>query len=136
MCRVQFRLMAKVLLVADAEWVINDVRAALSDPDHELVEITDPREAEDAWYDEEPDVVVIDLQVGSMGGFAVTRALRSAAHALEEPAPPTLILLDRSADSFLAGRSGADAWLLKPVPAFDLRRTIAELTAATAETSS
>ena len=128
--------MAKVLLVADAEWVINDVRAALSDPDHELVEVADPREAEDVWYDEEPDVVVVDLQVGSMGGFAVTRALRSAASALNEAPTPTIILLDRSVDTFIAGRSGADASLLKPVPAFDLRQKIGELAAAAAEASS
>ncbi len=128
--------MAKVLLVADAEWVINDVRAALSDPAHELVEVADPREAEDAWYDEEPDVVVVDLQVGSMGGFAVTRSLRSAASALNESPTPTILLLDRTVDTFLAGRSGADAWLLKPLAAFDLRERIGELTAAAAEATS
>jgi CheY-like chemotaxis protein len=128
--------MAKVLLVADAEWVINDVRAALSDPVHDLVAITDSREAEDTWYDEEPDVVVIDLQIGSMGGFAVTRALRSAASALKESPPPMIVLLDRSVDTFLASRSGADAWLLKPVSAFALRDLVSKLAAGQAADAS
>jgi DNA-binding response OmpR family regulator len=121
--------MAKVLLVADAEWVINDVRAALSDPAHDLFTVTDPREAEDVWYDEEPDVVVIDLQIGSMGGFAVTRALRGAASGLDESPPPMIALLDRSVDTFLASRSGADAWLLKPISAFGLRDLVTKLAA-------
>jgi DNA-binding response OmpR family regulator len=124
--------MAKVLLVADAPWAINDVRAALSDSRYDLVLVTDPREASGARLDEDPDVVVIDLQVGSMGGFAVVRDLRDAAAAAGEPAVPAVLLLDRSVDTFLAGRSGADAWLLKPVPAFDLRSVVDELAAAPA----
>ena len=32
------------------------------------------------------------------------------------------MLLDRDADVFLARRSGADGWLVKPLDAFSLRR--------------
>jgi two-component system nitrate/nitrite response regulator NarL len=35
---------------------------------------------------------------------------------------PILMLLDREADVFLARRSEADGWLIKPVDAFRLRR--------------
>jgi DNA-binding response OmpR family regulator len=124
--------MAKVLLVADAPWAINDVRAALSDTRYDLVLATDPREAAGACLDESPDVAVVDLQVGSMGGFAVIRDLRDAAAAAGEPPVPTVLLLDRSVDTFLAGRSGADAWLLKPVASFELRSLVDDLAAATA----
>lgn len=124
--------MAKVLLVADAPWAINDVRASLSDAGYDLVLVTDPREAADARLEEDPDIVLIDLQVGSMGGFAVVRDLRDAAAAAGEPPVPAVLLLDRSVDTFLAGRSGADAWLLKPVASFELRSVVDELTAAPA----
>jgi CheY-like chemotaxis protein len=124
--------MAKVLLVADAPWAINDVRAALSDTRYDLVLVTDPREAAEARLEEGPDVVVVDLQVGSMGGFAVVRDLRDAAAAAGEPLVPTVLLLDRSVDTFLAGRSGADAWLLKPVSSFELRSVVDDLAAAPA----
>jgi DNA-binding response OmpR family regulator len=122
--------MTTVLLVADADWVVNDVRAALSDAEYSIVVATDPRAAEASWYDEEPDVAVVDLQVGSMGGFAVTRALRTAAARLDEPPTPTIVLLDRTVDTFLAGRSGADGWLLKPFSSFELRSLIDRLAVA------
>ena len=124
--------MPKILLVADAEWVVNDVRAALADARYDISTVADPREAADAWYDEEPDVAIVDLQVGSMGGFAVTRALRSAAGRLDEPPTPTIVLLDRTVDTFLAGRSGADAWLLKPFSSFGLQDLVDRLAAAEA----
>ena len=66
----------KILLVADADWVINQTRAAMTG-EHELVEITDPREAEETMSDAE--IVLIDMQVGSMGGMALTRSLKSLA---------------------------------------------------------
>lgn len=128
--------MVKILLVADAEWVVNDVRAGLADARYEILPVSDPRTAEDVWYEEEPDVAVIDLQVGSMGGFAVARTLRSAAGRLGEDPTPIVILLDRTVDAFLAGRSGADAWLLKPFSSFGLRDLVDRLTAAPAVESS
>ena len=95
-------------------WVVNDVRAALAEERFEILEVADPRIAAEEWYEEEPDIVVVDLQIRSMGGFAVTRSLRETAGAVLEDPPPTILLLDRAADTFLAGRAGADAWLLKP----------------------
>jgi len=124
--------MPKILLVAAAGRVVNDVRAAPADDRYDIATVGDPREAADAWYDEEPDVAIVDLQVGSMGGFAVTRALRSAAGRLDEPPTPTIVLLDRTVDTFLAGRSGADAWLLKPFSSFGLRDLVDRLAAAEA----
>ena len=119
--------MVKVLLVADAAWVVNDVRAALAEERFEILEVTDPRIAAEEWYEEEPDIVVVDLQISSMGGFAVTRSLRETAGAVLEDPPPTILLLDRAADTFLAGRAGADAWLLKPFTGFALRDLVDRL---------
>jgi DNA-binding response OmpR family regulator len=39
-------------------------------------------------------------------------------------APPVILLLDRDADAFLAGRSGAVAWVRKPFSAHDLRAAV------------
>jgi CheY-like chemotaxis protein len=122
--------MPHVLVVADGAWVRNDVRAALGDDAYRLTEVDDPRAAVDTWADDRPDVVLTDLQIGSMGGMAVTRALRDAASGAGEAPPPMVLLLDRGADSFLAGRSGADAWLRKPFTSHELRTTIAEVMAS------
>jgi DNA-binding response OmpR family regulator len=116
--------MSDILVVADETWVLNDVRAALSEPRYSLHEITDPREVTDRIETTLPDAVVVDMQIGSMGGMAVTRAVRDAAAVEGVTAPPIILLLDRDADAFLAGRSGAVAWVRKPFPAHELRAAI------------
>lgn len=113
--------MPTVLLVADDDWVRNDVEAALSDPTTSVETIDDPRRVVHAAHDLGPDLFVVDMQIGSMGGMAVTRDLKDAfaAGLIEEH--PIVLLLDRSADAFLGKRAGADQWVLKPFTAQDLR---------------
>jgi DNA-binding response OmpR family regulator len=113
--------MPTVLLVADDDWVRNDVEAALSDPTTSVETIGDPRRVVHAAHDLGPDLFVVDMQIGSMGGMAVTRDLKDAfaAGLIEER--PIVLLLDRSADAFLGKRAGADQWVLKPFTAQDLR---------------
>lgn len=116
--------MPKVLAVADAAWVLDELRAALSDPTFEIVEHGDPRTVIDQIVEHGPDVVVSDLQVGSMGGMAITRAVLQAAALDHVPAIPVILLLDRSADTFLARRAGATGWVTKPINDFELRDAI------------
>lgn len=121
----------KVLVVADEPWVVNDVRAALSDRRWSLEVLEDPRRVADRVSEEPFDIVLADLQVGSMGGMAVARAVRGTSTGGPN-APPVILLLDREADSFLAGRAGAVAWIRKPFSAADLRRAIDAAAAAPA----
>jgi len=116
--------MADILLVADVPWVVNDVRAALSEARYSVADLDDPRAAADVVAESKPDVLLIDFQVGSMGGMAVTRAVRHGAAASGTDRPAVILLLDRDADGFLAGRSGADGWLRKPFSADDLRTAV------------
>lgn len=114
--------MPTVLLVADTPWVINQVKASLSLADWEMVELSDPRQTIPVTKETAPDVVLVDMQVGSMGGMAVIRAIRQE---FEPPARPrTILLLDRSADAFIARRAGADAHVLKPIEASALRAAL------------
>jgi DNA-binding response OmpR family regulator len=116
--------MSDILVVADETWVLNDVRAALSEPRYTLHEIADPREVTGRIGTTLPDAVVVDMQIGSMGGMAITRAVRDAGAVGGVAAPPVILLLDRDADAFLAGRSGAVAWVRKPFSAYELRAAI------------
>ena len=61
-----------------------------------------------------PDLAVIDLQIGNMGGMAACLDLRLEEGAGRLPHVPVLMLLDRRPDVFLARRSQADGWLVKP----------------------
>jgi DNA-binding response OmpR family regulator len=116
--------MTDILVVSDVSWVVNDVRSALTDGRFTVRTENDPRAVVDAVRDTPPDAVLVDFQVGSMGGMAVTRAIRDAASTGTGRRPPIVLLLDRDADGFLAGRSGADAWLRKPFTADAVRATL------------
>ena len=114
--------MSKVLLVADAEWVINEVRSSLALGDWDVEVVNDPRKVTDSVEEASPEAVIVDLQVGSMGGMAVVRAIRQTFEA--EARPRTVLLLDRSADDFIARRAGADARVLKPITSSVLRAAL------------
>lgn len=114
--------MPTVLVVADGSWVTNEVRSALSVGAWQIEEIDDPRSVTDRLEESRVDAVVIDMQVGSKGGMAVVRSIRQATDELTRPR--TVLLLDRTADRFLARRAGADASVLKPINAADLRAAL------------
>jgi len=76
-----------------------------------------------------PDLVVVDLQMGSMGGMAVCMDLRLEESGGRAPHVPVLMLLDRRADVFLARRAGAEGWVVKPLDALRLNRAVVRLLA-------
>jgi len=98
--------MSKVFLVTDASWVANEVRAGLSLGEWDIKEISDPRLTTSLVMEERPEAVIVDMQVGTMGGMAVIRGIRGEVD--EADRPRTVLLLDRSADEFIARRAGAD----------------------------
>ena len=117
--------MSTILLVADTPWVRNDVSASLIEPEDRLEVVTDPRLAVQAAARRTSAAYVVDMQVGSMGGMAITRSLKEAMYAGSIPDRPVILLLDRSADAFLAKRAGADHWIVKPFTAQELRAALA-----------
>jgi DNA-binding response OmpR family regulator len=120
--------MASILLVADDEWVRNDVEASLKDPNITLTVETDPRAVAGLVREQSFDWAIVDLQIGSMGGMAVVRMLRTAILASETADMGIVLLLDRDADRFLAARAGADASIVKPFTAQQLRGQLAAST--------
>jgi DNA-binding response OmpR family regulator len=111
-----------ILVAADARWVRDQVRAAFVGPDQRVVEVTTGQAVRDAVKRERPDLVVLDLQIGNMGGIAVALDLRLEESGGRLPHSTILLLLDRDADKFLGRRADVDAMLVKPVDAGILRR--------------
>lgn len=122
--------MPTALVVTDGSWVTNEVRSALTIGSWEIEEIRDPTAVVDRLEKSKVDAVIVDMQVGSKGGMAVIRRIRQATDVFERPR--LVLLLDRSADAFLAGRAGADAAVLKPFDAPSLRSAVALQPVATA----
>ena len=114
--------MTEVLIATDADAVFDEVDAALADEDTHVVRVRTGKDVAPAVAASTPDLVILDLQIGNMGGVAVCLHLRNEAGEGRLPDVPVLMLLDRAADVFLARRSGADGWLVKPLDAFALRR--------------
>ena len=118
-----------VVLATDAEWLVADVVAALGGPDASFTTVSDGRQVADVVEariaaGEDVDVGIFDLQIGSMGGMAVTMSMRLDESSGRLPHVPVLMLLDRIADVHLAKRSGADGWLVKPLDPLRLRRAV------------
>ncbi len=118
-----------VLLATDAKWLVDDVVAVLGDENTSFTVCSDGREVarqvtKAMKQDRSFDIGIFDLQIGSMGGMAVTMALRLDASAGRAPAIPVLMLLDREADIHLARRSGAEGWMVKPLDPLRLRRAV------------
>ncbi len=114
--------MPTALVVADASWVVNEVRSALAVGSWRIEEINDPATVTDRLDQTRVDAVIVDMQIASQGGMAVIRAIRQATDEMSRP--HTVLLLDRSADRFLARRAGADSAVLKPINAAELRHAL------------
>jgi len=128
--------MPKILVVADEAWVRNEVHAAITGTDFVLIDHDDPTTVSQTAIELEIDAVVVDLQIKAMGGMAVTRSLRDATGAGNNAGIPVVMLLDRTADSFLARRAGAAAWVTKPFTSHDLGIALATATGAAADVGS
>jgi len=116
--------MAEVLVASDAKWVVEEVAAALSSVDDTVREITTGAEVLPAVAEHAPDIAVIDLQIGRMGGMATCLDLHLEEGAGRLRHVPVLMLLDRRPDVFLARRAHAEGWLVKPLDALRLRKAI------------
>ncbi len=118
-----------VLVATDAQYVLDDIIAALGTPDTSFTVCRDGRDVTTAVTQRTPDVAVLDLQVGSMGAMAVTMNLRLDESGGRLPHIAVVMLLDRIADVHLARRSGAEGWLVKPIDSLRLRRAVKEVRA-------
>ena len=119
----------RVLLATDASWLVDDLVAALGDEDTSFTVCSEGREvspqiARAADAGDLYDVGIFDLQIGSMGGMAVTMALRLDASVGRAPSMPVVMLLDRVADVHLARRSDAEGWLVKPLDPLRIRGAV------------
>jgi DNA-binding response OmpR family regulator len=110
------------LLASDADEVLDEVDAALADDTATVLRVRAGADVLRAVQEHEPDLVLLDLQIGNMGGMATCMHLRLEEGAGRLDRQRVIMLLDRPDDVFLARRSGADGWLVKPLDAFRLRR--------------
>ena len=107
--------------------VRDQVRSAFVRPGQEVIEVTRGQDVRTAVADHDPDLVVLDMQIGNMGGIAAAIDLRLEESAGRLDRANIMLLLDREADEFVARRADVDRMLVKPVDAGTLRRAARDL---------
>jgi len=116
-----------IVVASDAAYLRKEIVAVADGPDIEIREVESGPEVIASARNDAPDLVVVDLQMGNMGGMAVCLELRLQESYDDLPHIPVLMLLDRRPDVHLARRSGAEGWLVKPLDPLRLRRAIRAL---------
>lgn len=118
---------ATVLLASDLASLRHDLRSMLEGPELTIEEVASGPAVLDRVKEGGIDLVVADLQIGSMGGMAICMDLRHAeSYGAADPVA-VLMLLDRRPDVFLAQRSGAEGYVVKPLDPQRMRTAVRAL---------
>ena len=111
---------SRILLVDDEPVNLKLLRKMLSAEGYtQLVEIRDPREVLPAYQQQRPDLILLDLNMPHMDGYAVMEALK----ALDDPLmPPILVLTAQHQREYMlrALAGGARDFLSKPFDRHEL----------------
>ena len=126
--------MPNILLATDADWILDEVDAALSDAETTVFRVRAGIDVLQAIDQISPDLVILDEQIGNMGGIAACMAIRNAESVDRIPITAVLLLLDRQHDVFQARRCDADGYIVKPFDSLKLRRAATSLLAGEAFT--
>lgn len=119
--------MATVLLASDLSSLRHELRTTLEGPDLIVEEVANGKDVIARVERGGVDLVILDLQIGSMGGMAICMELRNEeSYGAAEPVA-VLMLLDRRPDVFLARRSGADGFVVKPLDPQRMRSAVRAL---------
>jgi DNA-binding response OmpR family regulator len=87
----------------------------------------DARDAARMLEHEQRSIVVVDLQTGNAGGYALAKDMADSSRLA---GIPLLILLQRPQDAWLAKEAGADAFCTKPLGGGRLAREVLALAQA------
>lgn len=119
--------MATVLLASDLASLRRELETMLSGPDIDIEEASSGVETIELVKAGGVDLVIVDLQIGSMGGMAITMELHNLESYGGADPVSVLMLLDRRPDVFLARRSGADGFVVKPLDPQRMRSAVRAL---------
>lgn len=123
--------MPTVLVASDSQRVREAVQTALVGPGFSVVQAERGQDVAPFVTENPPDLVILDMQIGNMGGMATAMDLHLEASADRCEHVPIVLLLDRPADKFLARRSEVEALIVKPFDSGTLRRVVNDVLAAT-----
>jgi DNA-binding NarL/FixJ family response regulator len=112
---------SNVLLATTEDWVLDEIDAALNGS-HTIHRVRAGADVLAAIAQVNPELVILDLQIGNMGGIATCLEIRLEQTAGRIAEQHVMMLLDRDADIHLAGRAESDGWLVKPLDSLRISR--------------
>jgi DNA-binding response OmpR family regulator len=118
-----------ILIAADSAAVFDEIRSMVTAPGTSVRWVPRGEDVRDEMNVRPADLTILDGQIGTMGGIAVALDLRLEADAGRIESRPALLVLDRRPDVFMARRSGAEGWILKPLDPIRMRKAVAALLA-------
>ena len=100
----------KVLVADDESRIRKLVNDFLSKENYEIIEASDGQEALDKFYEQSPDLVILDVMMPKFTGLEVCKEIR------ESSTVPIIILTakDTESDELNGFSSGADEYIAKP----------------------
>jgi CheY-like chemotaxis protein len=113
----------RVLVVDDDAEIRRFIELALSDRGFEVITAADGRLGLEAARDTPPGVILLDMRMPVMDGWAFTRAYRQT----PPPHAPIVVLTAARDAAESAGAVEADAFLAKPFDLRELIRLVGEL---------
>lgn len=121
--------MPDILIATDSAAVYDEIASLVAGPGTTVRWTRRGESVRDLMNGQPADLVICDSQIGTMGGVAVALDLRLEADAGRLEARPVLLVLDRRPDVFMARRSGAEGWILRPLDPIRLRKAVTALLA-------
>ena len=101
-----------ILLADDNKLVVKITSAILEDADYDVSVAWDGLEAINKAYAEEPDLVILDVEMPKINGYQVCRLLKDDEYTRDIP----VVMLtgrDQQSDMFWGLKTGADAYVTK-----------------------
>ncbi len=113
--------MTDVLLATDSDELFASIDAALASDDKSVYRVRNGHDVVPVVEQKDPDLVILDLQIGNMGGVASCLALRQEEGMDRLDRRPVALLLDKASDTYIAQQARADGWLVKPLDPLRVR---------------
>jgi DNA-binding response OmpR family regulator len=112
----------KILVVDDDRVLADVITFMLHKEGFEVIKAFDGSTALDRWKEEQPDLLILDVNMPKMGGFEVCRRIRA-----QSDTPILMLTVQDEEEDILGGfELGADDYLVKP---FSPRQLVARVKA-------
>lgn len=116
----------KILIVEDNPRNMRLLKMTLGARGYTLLEATDGGEALDMAIREQPDLIIMDIQLPKVNGLAVTKKLREIPEFRHIPII-AITAYAMKGDRERVIRAGCDAYLPKPINTRELPRVVAQM---------